>query len=261
MSPSLSVSLTLGNHKFIGGGTDLPITDGLVLQLDAQDTASIVQDVPGRVRQWTDKSGNGNHAVQNSAAVQPIFNTSGLINGHDTVQSTGTHWMNTLLRLSGVTTTGEMSYFVVFKAPSSFLSQRGLIGAFKTLGGTNAFQALHLSGLGQMSFGMGTTNDVLTVGESPVANANALTSFVAQGPGVGPGTGYSVWMDGVNVIGALPYNFSVNNNFIGVLHRPIDGFPSSPYLGAMGEFVVYNRDLSGAERITIQNFLNTKWGL
>jgi hypothetical protein len=47
----------------------------LALWLDAEDTASITLN-GGNVSQWSDKSGNGRHATQATAALQPAYNAS-----------------------------------------------------------------------------------------------------------------------------------------------------------------------------------------
>lgn len=49
----------------------------LALWLDAEDTSSITLN-GSTVSQWDDKSGNNRHAVQGSAALQPIYTTNGL---------------------------------------------------------------------------------------------------------------------------------------------------------------------------------------
>ena len=51
--------------------------DGLTLWLDAADSSSITHS-SNAVSQWSDKSGNGNHATQSTSANQPVLTSSGL---------------------------------------------------------------------------------------------------------------------------------------------------------------------------------------
>ena len=55
-----------------------PITDGLVLWLDADDADTVTNDAGGRVGRWADKSGQGNHAQQTTFSSRPQYRTDAL---------------------------------------------------------------------------------------------------------------------------------------------------------------------------------------
>jgi hypothetical protein len=76
---------------------DLPVTDGLLLWLDATDASTLFQDedrtTPATdgdpIGGWADKSGNGFHAYQDDSVLAPTL-TSTAINGLPTVRLDGT---------------------------------------------------------------------------------------------------------------------------------------------------------------------------
>ena len=80
----LGVELGLGSAKPLGASPGASlwtpaelIPSGIMgLWLDAQDTSTIVE-VVGRMAQWSDKSGNVNHALQTIASRRPVFSGAG----------------------------------------------------------------------------------------------------------------------------------------------------------------------------------------
>ena len=75
----------------------VPVTDGMLLWLDATDSSSLFQDVElttpaldgDPIGGWMDKSGNNFHATQANAALQPVRNDTAL-NGLPAVRFSGT---------------------------------------------------------------------------------------------------------------------------------------------------------------------------
>jgi PBP1b-binding outer membrane lipoprotein LpoB len=53
---------------------DPKIIDQIKLWLDAKDSTSISKDSSSKVIQWRDKSGHGNHAIQENTSMQPTLN-------------------------------------------------------------------------------------------------------------------------------------------------------------------------------------------
>ncbi len=50
---------------------ELPVTDGLVMHLDASSISGVSDGNPINV--WTDQSGAGNNATQSTSGVQPLY--------------------------------------------------------------------------------------------------------------------------------------------------------------------------------------------
>ncbi len=75
---------------------ELPVTDGLLLWLDATDPATLFKDAglttpanPGDpIGGWADKSGNEFHATQGSAILQPVWNATAM-NGQPALRFDG----------------------------------------------------------------------------------------------------------------------------------------------------------------------------
>lgn len=84
MRPSTRV-VVLGNRKLL---TPAALGSSLALWLDAGDTSTITLNGL-TVSQWQDKSGNGRHAVQATAANQPIYTTG--LNGKPVLGFDGTN--------------------------------------------------------------------------------------------------------------------------------------------------------------------------
>lgn len=70
-----------------------PPKDGLVLWLDADHEDSLTTDDTGRVSRWTDRSGNGNNAVQSQPESQPRRETHAL-GGRPVVHFDGRRFLN-----------------------------------------------------------------------------------------------------------------------------------------------------------------------
>ena len=62
-----------------------PVSDGLVLWLDAHDLDTVTQEPGGSVKVWSDKSGQGNHAKQTDLNSQPRHLPDG-VNGRSALR-------------------------------------------------------------------------------------------------------------------------------------------------------------------------------
>lgn len=95
--------LTIGHPRYTenfvpkitstGGVYTLPVPQtipGLALWLDASDAGSITLDGSNNVSRWRDKSGNGRHAAQGSAANRPAYSLNA-VNGLNAITLDGTN--------------------------------------------------------------------------------------------------------------------------------------------------------------------------
>ncbi len=85
-----------------------PLDLSPVLWLDAADTSTITES-GGAVSQWDDKSGNGNHVTQGTAAAQPTTGTR-TINSINVLDFDGGDWLRTA---TAAVTSQPFTMFVV----------------------------------------------------------------------------------------------------------------------------------------------------
>ena len=85
--------------------------DGLALWLDASDLSTVIKDSSNKVRNWSDKSGNGVSVSQSDSSKQPTFTATGL-NNLPTLTFDGS---NDYLTSSSLDITQPYSAFLVAK--------------------------------------------------------------------------------------------------------------------------------------------------
>ncbi len=66
--------------------SEMPVTSGLALHLDASDGDSVIRDGDNKVSQWNDLSGNDRNAVQSSSGQQPLY---GVVDGKKSIRFGG----------------------------------------------------------------------------------------------------------------------------------------------------------------------------
>jgi hypothetical protein len=97
--------------------------EGLILALESDKGLTL--DGDGKVSQWDDQSGMGNHATQTTAARRPTVTATGL-NGYDTItfDSASTQWM---LLPDTALADANMTVFVVCKCTNSTTNTNSFI--------------------------------------------------------------------------------------------------------------------------------------
>jgi len=213
--------------------------DNLSLWLDAADHSTIIE-VGGAVSQWSDKSGNGSHAVQATGSRQPTTKsvTQNGLNVIDFDRSTTDN-----LVAPALTTGAETTIFVVFKETNVYPYTGGvdtLIQHVTASSGnyhvacangfidnTKPFLNIEGGGAGQV----GRINGVVTNDISPSTWSLASSTTNAKPA-----------HSGIVVIGAF------TGNIFG-------------HQGQIAEVIYYNKLLSDLEISVIDNYLLRKWGL
>ena len=225
-----------------GGGTDLPVTDGLVLSLDAD--SGVATDGNGIVTGWTDGSGSGNDL---SSTGDPLLVTEGL-NGNNIIDFDGDG--DALQRLSGVnglpTGNGDRTVFVVANYESvgngGFTYGQARRGqAFGLVVDENG--NLGVQGWGnasdQISSEAGTNQGWLV--QSAQLNGGTLTQYK---------NGTQIDSDAVN------YNTALNQILLGA---EIDGSPNLDM--SVASVIVFDRALSETERQQVENYLQNRYSI
>lgn len=222
------------------------ITD-LSIWYDASDPAAI-QHTGGLVSQWLDKSGNGNHAVQNNAAWRPVT-------GLRTINGTNVLDFN-------------LKYFDVVSPNISFFDSDFIVLAVIERNATNENQRILRS--------LAVTSGVLqiSVDSGTLVSGRCTNSWgVADSPAGSPDT--APYIIGMQKSGSTVRLFAKGGNFsashsdptnhevAGVTSLRIglenEGF--ARFRGTIAEILIYRRSLSNAEMNSLGAYLSTKWGI
>lgn len=233
---------------------------GLLVEYDAiQESAAD----KAAMAQFTDRSGNGNHATQAVGASQPIYRTNYF--GGRPALDLGYYAEQGQLVLNGPTldlsaTSGVTLFFVGTAAPGASganprmlfehsVNYNNVTTSFALTRETdNAVQMTLKGNVGYASF---KTTDTLTTRHKVIsatldksASSNEVT----------------VWINGVSA-GTRPNN-SNNTNSFGSAATYLGSRAGGLTLlqqGATGAFLLYNRVLSTAERQQVEAYLTTRW--
>lgn len=238
------------------GGFNPQAIAGLAIWLDASDQSTVTLN-SATVSEWRDKSGNGRHASQSTAANQPVYDSVRL-NGLRTIT-----FDNVNKRMSGAAPSStEYSFFCVFKYQStSGAYARPFTLARATTSDTTAPAFIVLS-----------RNNGTTTMQSPL---NSGAGFVNGG---GIAYAYDAW-----AVASVNYNSSLlsnrrNNGEAVTLSSPpsmasanftrfgiADEFTGSgtfsSLIGYYAEALLFSRSLSTEEETAIARYLGNKWGV
>ncbi len=216
---------------------------GLFLWLDASDTSvNNIQQAGGLVSQWSDKSGNGNHAIQTTSSLKPVTGTA-TINGLNTIVSDGVDDALVLPSAIYNLPLGNNTVFCVFAKTSTSNSLArpiaGANGSFRW----GVYADTANGGIGFINRPNGNYHPT-----DPWTNSTSPVLFV----GYKNGSTLSAAVDSVGTTNSAGSEDSLTSAAV---------FGGSATSGKIGEIIVYNRALSGAEISRIRSYLSAKWGI
>jgi hypothetical protein len=192
---------------------------------------------------WPDLSGWNNNAYQNNSGNQPLYLTN-LLNGHSVVCFNGTNsYFNLPNFLTGAT--GEEA-FVVLKVAANPPSVRQSLWDM----GSGAIEYYpYTDGTIQESFGVQAT---YILGNS----AQPLTQYhVYQ---VSSQTNnWAAWINGLLLYQTTNTTYHYSSS---PLLGKFSGY-STYFAGDIAEVLIFNRGLTTGERLTVNSYLNSKYGL
>ena len=269
----------------INSNTPIPIVNNLALWLDAADT-----DMLTRVSQttnatlylsnWFDKSGNYQHMRQATLARQPFY-TSNSFNGRPAIRfgysTTPELYSGTQMSAGNIdfiggtasaTATSNLTAFLVVK--NEGLRRTILYATDRTIA-SNHMQML--AGINPTSGGAGGF-----IATRPTVDATLITnsfqreglytvlvnpSQTASNGGVtsnAVGLFYNGILQNTSTDINIRSNFGVSTLTLGITPSTAGGAGGS-YTGYIAEIIVYNATLSLTQRLSIETYLTTKWGL
>ncbi len=226
-------------------------TSSLKLWVDAADATTKTLNST-TVSQWSDKSGNASHGTQSTATKQPTNNATG-INSRETITFDGSNDAFNLPNNSVLINNAPCSFFCLMK-PANLTGYRSLYCAGPG-GGFTAFET-NGSNLNYYDAADGIHNyngtATLSTGTTYIFDAN-LSAGLA---------------------GVLTLNLNGGNDFTSPATTFGSTWGSNPertiggtaiatqfWSGDIGEVIIYNTQLSSAERSIVGSYLGAKWGV
>ena len=223
------------------------------------------------VTQWSDRSGNSNHAAQSVVARQP-FVTPSSFNGYPAITFDNSTTSADYLSIpdnSSLEGMNGLTGFAVFdlyngtpsSAPRGILSKRDNPGSQNAYGwflwasGSNLAQHLDIDGTGDRIASSGTHNSgtvyVNSFGYHGVTPSNSQDQVLY--------TGNSAVGNGSEASTSVP-NYS-SNLYIGTLYGHTgSGANTTRFNGRIAEVILYNTTLNDVQRAIVSNYLAAKYG-
>ena len=232
------------------------LSAGLTLWFDAQDASTLVTD-GGAVVEWRDRSGNGFHATQGTAADRPAHDSTGL-NGRPSVVFDGTSDFLQLPTLPATSWTGGLTAAVVGRATTASWSRWFDIG-----NGQNANNIF-------MGRNAGTTEMILrtftagaqgngSVSPTVASGANSLHVATVAAGAAGSAAASTYWANGTAGTASTTFVPNAVTRASGYLGRS-NWTGDARLNGAISEIVLAPADLSTADRQRLEGYLAHKWG-
>jgi hypothetical protein len=224
--------------------TTLPVS-GAALWLSAPQTSSLYTDAGATnvikdgdaVYQWNDLSGNSRHATQTTLANRPTWLPPAKgRNGLGAVAFNGSQWLSL-----GYSITGNFTIFVVYKNNDTV---NGSVILGKSTGSPNYLFAASNSRIEMNGGGSQHANDPRTNGTQW-----DYSTFKYDGTNA---TAYSTDSSGT----------STNVGSTSFTPDRIGFYSSSQFSmdGNIAEIIIYPSALSDTDRLSVRNYLKTKWG-
>lgn len=223
------------------------------------------------VSQWSDRSGNGNHATQTVAARQPFVSPTGF-NGDPAITFDDNTSNSDYLRIPDNSTLEGMNGltgFAVFDlfdgthltAPRGILSKRNSPTAqnayawFLWGNGSNLAQHLDIDG----------TNNRINSSDTHSTGTVYLNGFMYHGAAPSNSMDQVLYAGNTTVGNGVETSTSIPNYssdlYIGSLYGHTgSGVGTTRFNGRIAEVILYNTALNEVQRIIVSNYLSAKYG-
>jgi hypothetical protein len=220
-----------------------PVTAGLKFWLDAGDASSLTTNAAGKVSQWADLSGGGHPATQGVASAQAVYCPTGL-SGRAALVFSGPSCMET----ASFVCFSNHTIFLV--AQATVTNQQDLLGS----GSVAAGDVLMMNYLGKYRGHYWTSNNVAAIIDSTALSVLMPAIYAQRLDDTYLRTYRNGWQDAYGLAG-YPHTGLVKPVTVGCRYT---GY-GSRFVGAMSEVLVYDRALTDAERVQVEEYLASKW--
>ncbi len=208
----------------------------LLLWLDSKDLSTIIKDGSNNVSKWLDKSGKGNHALQENEIRKAVYSSNGL-DGKPTVTFSNQHFT------TKSNTIDDLTIFTVFTNDNTFPVGGGDVDFILSHAGFNVSTANGYVNTPEPAFrqeGMGVSSYYLN-GQLQAGNNTPINT----------GTPY---------LGSIIATNGIDTSKIGIGgHYNDSGF--GDYKGRISEVILFNRKLTNDQRQLVEAYLSAKWAI
>lgn len=260
MTPMLGIMAS----QISGHLSPIPLTN-LKLWLDATVASSITSSAT-RVSQWNDQSAQGNNFVQATAAYKPEtgvatinsknalrFN-NGAINQKMASNGAGSIWAfmsnNTGCTIFSV---GKYNNTVEGWLLQTYDGSSSTPGIIHYINGS-LYPTVYVGGTG-------ATPAISAINAVSVGTTNAFSFTSVNDPGNATASARNkIYLNSTAATQNNTNTATVNTGTPSTLTMGNVGIQNGPFVGTIGEVIVYSGLLSGTDVSTVQAYLKTKWG-
>jgi Concanavalin A-like lectin/glucanases superfamily/Chitobiase/beta-hexosaminidase C-terminal domain len=213
----------------------------------------------GLVSSWTDQSGNGYTATQNSGSLQPSLTTGAINSGVlPTISFNGTSQYLSLP--SGLDTLSSGASIFVMTKPQS-ATATGDFCAFGNASNSDACISQAAGAQAALFAYNGTTSSSITTSSSPLSTSNYQLVEEIYQPGAYASTAAgTIFVNGVQQIQSTTLqNLNTVSRAKSIIGAGIG--PTSYYQGSIAEILVYSTAVSAAQRRSIESYFLSKYGV
>lgn len=221
---------------------------------DASDLTQITKDGSNRVSSFTDKSGKGHTAVQAVNGSKPIY-TAAVQNSLSGFVCDGVAQVLEAPKIAALQNITKVSLFMV--------SKRGVFGHGQDNNHLTAI--LHYSADDNV-YSLFSNSGAQTYEAPTVAPGNIwnYTSVVIDLTQATDATKVKMWVNGVAqtlaFTGAVPAATEAGTSLLTIGGTGV-GVGQGWFAGTFGEGLIFTDALGTTDRVNVQNFLKSKWGL
>ena len=204
---------------------------------------------------WNDSSSNGFSVSQATSAYQPVFKTN-QVNGKPVLRFDGTH-MSMKGAFTGSIT--DKTMFVVVRLATLTPGSAGCDPVSIQTGASGSFDAIVYSEYTQKRWHNGSdyfTRTPATVSPTDETSTSPLLIAIRSTT-----SSYILYRNGSQLQSTASYSPITFNAGDFVIGQRLSGTTNGYHNGDIAEILIYNRALTSAERLQVEDYLNKKYGL